>query len=83
MNTEKFIEKAKQIHGDKYDYSKIIYTKAINKVIIICKKHGEFFQQSNLHLHGSGCVNCYRERSPQLTRYEGNFFRKSKNKTWR
>ena len=68
MNTEKFIEKAKQIHGDKYDYSKIIYTKAINKVIIICKKHGEFFQQSNLHLHGSGCVNCYREISQQLQR---------------
>jgi len=68
MNTEQFINKAIQLHGDKYDYSKAIYTKAINKVIIICKKHGEFYQQSNLHLSGSGCVNCFRDRNPLLHR---------------
>ena len=66
--TEQFIVEAKQIHGDKYDYAKAIYTKAINKVIIICKTHGEFYQQSNSHLSGSGCVNCFRDRNPLLQR---------------
>ena len=56
---EQFIEKAIEIHGDKYDYSKVEYKKAIDKVILICKEHGEFLQQSNLHLMGSGCKKCY------------------------
>ena len=53
-----FIEKAKEIHGDKYDYSKVNYTGALNKVIIICKKHGEFEQQAESHLQGCGCPQC-------------------------
>ncbi len=58
VTTEQFIEKAKIIHGDKYDYSKVKYIKAIKKVIIICKKHGEFKQQPNNHLTGNDCVKC-------------------------
>ena len=56
--TDIFIEKAKKIHGEIYDYSKVIYKKAILKVIIICKKHGEFEQQPSNHLSGYGCVKC-------------------------
>jgi hypothetical protein len=56
--TNEFIEKAKEIHGDKYDYSKVEYIKAIIKVIIICKKHGIFEQTPNSHLCGSGCIKC-------------------------
>lgn len=58
--TEKFIEEAKKIHGDKYDYSKVIYTGAMNKVCIICPVHGEFWQTPNKHLLGQGCVLCHR-----------------------
>lgn len=36
ITTEQFIEKARKIHGDKYDYSKVEYTKANKKVCIIC-----------------------------------------------
>ena len=39
--TENFIDKAKQIHGDKYDYSKVNYVNSKRKVCIICPKHGE------------------------------------------
>src|ERR1035437_381577 len=42
--TKEFILKAKEIHGDKYDYSKVEYIGSHNKVIIICPKHGEFLQ---------------------------------------
>lgn len=37
VSTEDFIQKAKSIHGNRYDYSKIIYTKSREKVCIICK----------------------------------------------
>jgi len=39
MNTEEFIERAKQIHGDKYDYSLSIYNRR-GKIKIICPEHG-------------------------------------------
>ena len=42
LTTEEFIEKARKIHGDKYDYSKVEYKSATEKVIIICPIHGEF-----------------------------------------
>ena len=35
-NTEEFIKKSKEIHDDKYDYSKVEYKNVIEKVIIIC-----------------------------------------------
>jgi hypothetical protein len=40
--TQEFINEAKAVHGDKYDYSKVIYIKNIEKVCIICPIHGEF-----------------------------------------
>lgn len=52
---ETFIEKAKSIHGDKYDYSKVEYTGVFNSVIIICKEHGEFHQTPDKHFRGHGC----------------------------
>ena len=57
-NTVDFIKKASDIHGNLYDYSKVEYKKAIEKVIIICKKHGEFNQTPNGHLDGKGCRKC-------------------------
>ena len=56
--TEQFIEKAKEVHGDTYDYSKVDYVNNSTKVIIICKEHGEFEQIPKHHLKGSGCPVC-------------------------
>ena len=58
LNPSAFIEKAKKIHGDRYDYSKSEYTGARNKVTIICLKHGEFHQTATDHLSGKGCRKC-------------------------
>lgn len=55
MNTEEFVEKARQVHGDKYDYSKVVYEKSNVKVCIICPKHGAFWQRPYYHLRGQGC----------------------------
>ena len=58
MKKEKFIEKANNKHGDKYDYSKVEYKNAHTKVCIICKEHGEFWQTPSNHLAGHGCQKC-------------------------
>lgn len=66
-NTEKFIEKAIEIHGNKYDYSKTHFTKMTEKVEIICPIHGSFTQDAKSHIHmASGCPKCYNERRPSL-----------------
>lgn len=59
LTTEEFIKKAKIIHGDKYDYSKVEYVNSMVKVCIICPIHGEFFVKPNDHIHKKcGCVKC-------------------------
>lgn len=57
-NTEDFIIKARKLHGNKYDYSKVEYVNAYTKVCIICPEHGEFWQTPNIHLNGCGCSIC-------------------------
>lgn len=58
MTTKDFIKKSNEIHHDKYDYSKTVYTKANNKVIITCPTHGDFEQKASHHLDGRGCPHC-------------------------
>jgi hypothetical protein len=53
-----FIKKAKEIHGDKYDYSFVNYTHSNVPVKIICKIHGEFDQTPKSHLRAQGCPTC-------------------------
>ena len=58
LSTEEFIIKAKEIHGDKYDYSKTIYLNTKTKVTIICPTHGEFQQSPSDHLSNKSCREC-------------------------
>jgi very-short-patch-repair endonuclease len=61
-NTEKFINKAKEIHGDKYDYSKVRYKGCSVKVKIICPKHGLFEQTPISHINQKrNCQKCSAE----------------------
>lgn len=53
-----FINEAINVHGNRYDYSKVVYVNSTQKVCIICPKHGEFLQTPNSHLHGHGCPKC-------------------------
>ena len=55
---EDFIKKAREVHGDKYDYTKVEYVNCDTKVCIICPDHGEFWQIPHVHLRGSGCPKC-------------------------
>lgn len=53
-----FIKKAREIHGNKYDYSDLHYEKLTTKAQIICPKHGPFWQKPTNHLEGRGCPKC-------------------------
>ena len=56
----KFIAKAKDKYGDKYNYDKVEYLHSKSKVIITCPEHGDFLQSPNQHLkkRGTGCTKC-------------------------
>lgn len=69
--TEDFIRKAREVHGDKFDYSLVEYVRATDKVNIICPIHGVFEQTPNGHLSmGQGCPKCAREYIGSLKRKE-------------
>lgn len=73
MNTEKFIEKAKKIHGNKYDYSNTIYEHPKKKIKYICPMHGEIEQFPDNHLK-YGCRFCSRDDSARKRRKTTNEF---------
>jgi hypothetical protein len=81
-NTSEFVNRAIEIHGNKYNYSKVEYFKALSKVIIICPidGHGEFEQQPNDHLFGHGCKKCGIEDSKNKQRKTNNNFIEDANK---
>lgn len=80
-STVEFIEKAKKVHGDKYDYSKVEYVNAKTKICIICHKHGEFWQLPNSHLNGQGCKACAIETTTINNRHCFSDFLKKANCT--
>lgn len=57
---EGFIERAKSVHGDKYDYSKVDYRNSQTNITISCPIHGDWSQLPNNHLRGKGCTHCAR-----------------------
>jgi hypothetical protein len=56
--TKAWIEKAKKVHGDRYDYSQSIYTGAKGLLNIGCKIHEVFVQSADSHKRGRGCPKC-------------------------
>ena len=60
MSIIDFFDRAKQVYGDKYDYSLTIVKNMTSPVKITCPKHGEYFRQPIKHLRGEGCPVCLR-----------------------
>lgn len=58
MGVSEFISQAKEVHGDKYDYSQTNYAGYHEPLKIICRRHGEFMQNPSNHLKGKGCIKC-------------------------
>ena len=58
VTTESFIAEAKEIYGNRYDYSKVEYKNRDHRVTIVCPVHGEFQVYAREHLDGKGCPKC-------------------------
>lgn len=58
VTTESFIAEAKEIYGDRYDYSKVDYKNRDHRVIVTCPVHGDFQVYAREHLDGKGCPKC-------------------------
>lgn len=59
VGLREFIKRAKESHGDLYDYSMVVYKNCYTKIAIICKKHGVFYQTPDSHTrNGHGCPLC-------------------------
>ena len=70
LTTDEFIKKAREVHGDKYDYSKVEYINKRTKVCIICPIHGEFYQLAGDHMRGHGCRKCGSDKVADVCRYD-------------
>lgn len=57
VDVDDFTTQAKQVHGNKYDYSKVVVNGG-EKICIVCPEHGEFWQSIKHHLNGHGCPEC-------------------------
>jgi hypothetical protein len=78
---EYFLATAKEVHGDRYDYSKVVLGKILkDKVIIGCDIHGDFEQAATSHLNGLGCNKCgYIVSFEKLTKTTEQFILDAKN----
>jgi very-short-patch-repair endonuclease len=66
ITKDEIIKKAKELHGDRYDYSKVEYYGIYNKIIILCRQHGQFEQSANVHIRGGGCPMCVNKTEGKL-----------------
>lgn len=53
-----FVDEARKLHNDLYEYHKVDYINTNTKVCIVCKIHGDFWQTPSNHLKGKGCPYC-------------------------
>lgn len=80
-----FIEKASNIHNNKYDYTHVDYINSTDKVKIICKEHGEFMCSPNNHMRGKGCSKCglytiIKKKTKSFEYYHEKYIKKFGNK---
>lgn len=76
-DSKSFIEKAIEVHGNRYDYTNTVFISRLEDVSILCHRHGEFFQKAYSHLDGKNCLKCSIE--DRGLGFEG-FIEKSKDK---
>lgn len=69
VTTTDFIRRAREVHGNRYDYSKVLYVAAKRNVTIICPEHGEFEQSPANHCTGRGCQECGGNKPLTLDRF--------------
>ncbi len=70
LNTQTFIQRAKEVHGDRYDYTKVVYERSTKKIVIVCHVHGPFFQRPQNHVNQKQhCPQCANQRKGKHERF--------------
>lgn len=62
ITAEEYFKRVRKAHGDRYDYSKAVFTGTHNLITVICPVHGEFQQDAKSHLK-CGCFKCFHENN--------------------
>lgn len=64
MTREEFIDRARKVHGNKYEYVDLpdVFTAKSTLIKAICPKHGLFEQNAKYHYEGGGCQKCAKEK---------------------
>lgn len=68
LTADAWIANAQAVHGDRYEYTKVVYENVDSNVVIICRVHGEFEQRPANHTRGFGCSKCGSVSSSRLRR---------------
>lgn len=63
LTRNNFLQRAHEVHGDKYDYTNTVYINNRHKIDVCCPIHGVFTQLANIHLQGKGCPKCAKEQN--------------------
>lgn len=71
---EDFIRKAKETHGNLYEYHKNKYSGMKYKTLITCPKHGDFWQLAISHINGCGCPICGNESAKEKLTFNKEVF---------
>ena len=58
-STEEFIEKSKEIHGDKFTYERSVFKHRLEKLIVTCVVHGDMERTPKDHYRSKGCLQCF------------------------
>lgn len=75
LTQDEVIARFNEVHGNgAYDYSKVVYVGAKDKIIIICPKHGEFLQEADAHYCKKGCAKCSVIKSHNLAKMTTEYF---------
>ena len=69
LTTKEFITRAKETHGDRYNYSLTDYVNDNYKVNVTCLKHGLFKVKAGNHLRGDNCSKCTRNKKLTLNEF--------------
>jgi len=73
QNSSTCLEKFKNIHGGRYDYSKFTYSGKLEKSVVMCSEHGDFEINYANHMRGYGCPKCSKNRNNFIGRTKEQF----------
>lgn len=76
IDKKEFFKRAKELHGDYYDYSKVVFVNQKTRITIICPVHGEFKQliKSHVGAQKKGCMKCGHKKSAEASRKDIDHF---------